>query len=72
MKNIIKKILGYCPCCGRWFQYSTKRRRISIRYADKKARYYVCCKKCFDDLENEYEQRWERAYKEQNRKRFWV
>lgn len=69
MKNVLKKLFGYCPCCGRWFRYSTKHRKISVIYADGKTRYYLCCKKCFQDLEDEFEQKWQKAYKERVRKR---
>lgn len=65
MKNAFRWLFGFCPCCGRWFQYSTKRRRLSAIYADKQARYSICCKECFDDLERHYQDRWEKVHKGQ-------
>ena len=44
MRTFFEWLFGYCPCCGRWFQYSTKRRRQSTSYEDDKSNYIICCK----------------------------
>lgn len=65
MRTFFEWLFGYCPCCGRWFQYSTKRRRQSTSYEDDKSNYIICCKECFFDIEDYWDEQWEELRREQ-------
>ena len=45
--KILHRLLGYCPICGRWFQFSTKQRTPNT----VKDEYIVCCKSCYEKIE---------------------
>lgn len=38
--NIVRRLFGYCPGCGRWFKYP-RRRRQSTQYHDEESNYAV-------------------------------
>ena len=59
--KIIKKILGCCPRCGRWFKYP-KRRRQSTQYEDEESNYVTCCAECFEEIEEYWAERWAEYY----------
>lgn len=63
--NVLYKLLGYCPYCGRLFQFTTKRRRQSTAYVEDEKNYIICCQKCFDNIEEHWDEMWRELYKEQ-------
>lgn len=57
---LLKKIIGYCPHCRRYFKYP-KKRRINTCYEDGEKNYTYECKDCykrtleyFDDMWSDY------------------
>lgn len=62
MLSIIKRIFGYCPCCGRWFRAKVKRRRQSTAYIDEESNYVTCCQECFDEIEIHWGEMWDDFY----------
>ncbi len=47
--EFIKKLLGYCPKCRRWFKDPKCHRRIFYEYGEDK--YVTCCFECFKKIE---------------------
>lgn len=63
--KILHRLLGYCPICGRWFQFSTKKRKQNTAYVEDEKNYIVCCKSCFEDVEAYWDERWKELYEDQ-------
>ena len=62
--SIFKRILGYCPCCRRWFQYNVKKRRQNTQYVEDSKNYITCCKKCFNEMEMYWDNIWNEFYED--------
>jgi len=58
MKRLLRKMLGYCGNCRRYFVYP-KRRRMSTAYVDKESNYCEVCLDCYEDIEEYWKERWE-------------
>ena len=59
--GVIKRLLGYCPCCERYFRWPVTTKRRNTQYVEESANYLTACKEChklddeyFDDLWNQY------------------
>ena len=59
---ILRRLLGYCPYCEKFFDYSQKRRRLNTAYADEKLNYVVCCEAQYREIFDYYEERWRDYY----------
>ncbi len=47
-----KKLLGYCPCCGKYFKYGIRTVRRITSYAEESNNWLTSCKKCrMEDFE---------------------
>ena len=60
-RNIFQKLLGFCPCCERYFKYLVKTERRHTQYCEEASNWLTACKECheeddayFDDLWNQY------------------
>ena len=59
--NIVRRLFGYCPGCGRWFKYP-RRRRQSTQYHDEESNYVTCCSDCFEEVEEYWAELWDEYY----------
>lgn len=59
--NIVRRLFGYCPGCGRWFKYP-RRRRQSTQYYDEESNYVTCCSDCFEEVEEHWAELWDEYY----------
>ena len=60
-RNIFQRLLGYCPCCERYFRWPVTTSRRNTQYVEEASNYLTACKEChaeddayFDDLWNQY------------------
>lgn len=53
-----KALLGYCPCCGRYFRWRITVERRLTQYYDNKQNYMTACKECHDEDNAYYEELW--------------
>ena len=60
-RTFLKKLLGYCPCCERYFRYSVKTKRRNTAYCEEASNWLTACSNChrddyeyFADLWNQY------------------
>lgn len=56
-----KWLLGYCPCCDRYFRWPVMTARRHTQYCDESNNYMTSCRECheednayFDELWREY------------------
>lgn len=56
-RHWLQKFLGYCPCCGRWFQDVTSQRRLT-EYENEESNYLMACKECHEEDDAYWEERW--------------
>lgn len=59
--KLIKKILGYCPYCQRYFVYPRTRRQITA-YADDSKNFEHSCRRCFEDNKEYWLDIWDSKY----------
>lgn len=59
--KFIKRILGYCDGCGRWFKYP-KRYKMNTGYVDEESNYEYCCIECHEEHEEYWQERWDEYY----------
>lgn len=59
--NIVRRLFGYFPGCGRWFKYP-RRRRQSTQYHDEESNYVTCCSDCFEEVEEHWAELWDEYY----------
>ncbi len=59
MKDILKRIFGHCPECGRWFTFPRYRREITL-YEHDNDNFLYSCKRCY----KERDEKWEGLFKE--------
>jgi len=58
---MFKKILGFCNYCNLWFVYP-KTRRTNTAYVEENSNYVYCCRLCYIEICDYYEERWEEYY----------
>ena len=61
-RNILKKLLGYCPCCERYFKYNIKTQRRNTAYCDESQNWLTACKACHIEDEAYFADLWEQYY----------
>ena len=54
-----KWLLGYCPCCERYFRWPITTERRLTEYCDSKSNYMTACKECHYEDDTYYAERWE-------------
>ena len=53
-----KWLLGYCPCCDRYFQWPVTTQRRLTQYCDEKQNYMTACKRCHHEDYDYYAELW--------------
>ena len=60
-RSLIKKMLGYCPCCEQWFKWPVTTERRHTQYCEESNNYLTACPDCqyeddayFDELWKDY------------------
>ena len=60
-RSLWKVLLGYCPCCGRYFRWPVTTTRRHTQYCEESNNYMTSCRECheednayFDELWREY------------------
>ena len=53
-----KVLLGYCPCCGRYFRWRITTKRRLTQYCDEKQNYMTACVECHQDDYDYYDELW--------------
>lgn len=53
-----KWLLGYCPCCRRYFRWPVTTERRLTQYCDEKQNYMTACKECHQDDYDYYSELW--------------
>lgn len=59
--KFVRKILGYCPQCKRWFVYP-KRRRMDTAYVDEESNYCYVCAACYVSIQEYWDEQWRNYY----------
>ncbi len=53
-----KLLLGYCPCCGRYFRWRVTTERRHTEYHELKANYLTACKECHEEDDAYFDELW--------------
>ena len=61
-RNLIEKLLGYCPCCEKYFRFSTKTKRRSSAYVEEADNWLTACKECQDMDDAYFADLWDQYY----------
>ena len=61
MKDVFKKLLGYCEHCNSYFKYP-KRYRMNTNYEDEESNYTILCKDCEAECDTYWEEQWRDVY----------
>lgn len=61
-RTIFEKLLGYCPCCERYFRRSIKTTRRNTAYVNEPDNWLTACKKCHIEDEAYFDDLWEQYY----------
>jgi hypothetical protein len=57
-----KQLLGYCPCCGRYFRWPVTTERRCTEYSEPKNNYLTACKECHREDDDYYNDLWKEYY----------
>lgn len=57
-----KWLLGYCPCCGRYFKWSITTEPRNTAYCEEANNYMTACKDCHKDDYEYYAELWKDYY----------
>ena len=57
-----QRLLGYCPCCGRYFRYPITTERTLTAYVDDSENWLTACKECHRDAYEYYSELWDWYY----------
>lgn len=58
----VKKLLGYCPWCCRYFKYGIKFHRRGSQYIDERNNWMTGCKECRDNDDEYFADLWEQFH----------
>ena len=61
-RNIFKKLLGYCPCCERYFRYNIKTHRRNTAYCEESKNWLTACKECIEEDRYYFAELWNDYY----------
>lgn len=59
---IWKKLLGFCPCCGRYFRYPVTTARRNTAYVEEPNNWLTACNECHEEDYCYYEELWADYY----------
>lgn len=57
-----KWLLGYCPCCDRYFKWPVTTERRRTQYNDPKSNYMTACSECHEEDDTYYDELWKDYY----------
>lgn len=60
-RNIIQKLFGFCPQCGRWFRRVITYRKSADFLEDAKY-IFTCCWQCKERNDDYWQDMWEQDY----------
>ncbi len=66
MKNRIIKLfrtlLGYCPCCEKYFRWPVTTQRRNTQYVEESANWLTACKECHEEDDAYFDDMWAQYY----------
>ena len=60
--GFFKWLLGYCPCCGRFFRWPIKTMRRHTQYCDEASNWLTACKDCHYEDDSYFDDLWAQYY----------
>lgn len=60
-RNIIQRLFGFCPCCGRWFRKVITYRQDTA-YVDDAMNFFTGCYECKECNDDYWQDMWEQVY----------
>ena len=60
--GLIKKLLGYCPCCERYFRWPVTTQRRNTQYIEESANWLTACKACHEEDDAYFADLWDQYY----------
>ena len=61
-RSLIKTLLGYCPCCERYFRYGITTQRRNTAYVEEADNWLTSCKECHDEDDSYFADLWDQYY----------
>lgn len=61
-RTIFEKLLGYCPCCERYFRWPVKTRRRATQYVNEADNWLTACNSCQEEDDVYFNDLWEQYY----------
>ena len=61
-RNIFQKLLGYCPCCERYFRWRITTQRRNTQYVEESANWLTACKDCHNEDDAYFDDLWQSYY----------
>lgn len=61
-RTVFEKLLGWCPCCGKYFKWPVKTMRRATRYVNEADNWLTACKKCQDEDDAYFADLWNQYY----------
>ena len=61
-RSLIKKLLGFCPCCERYFRYSITTQRRNTAYVEEADNWLTSCKECHNEDDAYFADLWDQYY----------
>lgn len=53
-----KRLIGYCPCCNRYFRWPITTERRLTQYCEESNNYMTACKECHIEDYDYYSELW--------------
>jgi hypothetical protein len=57
-----RRLLGYCPCCGRYFRWPITTQRRNTSYCEESCNFMTACKECHKEDYEYYAELWKDYY----------
>lgn len=61
-RSLLKVLLGYCPCCGRYFRWPITVARRHTQYCEESNNYMTACVECHEEDNAYYDELWRDYY----------
>ena len=61
-RSLWKRLLGYCPCCERYFRYPVKTERRNTAYVKESNNWLTACRECQEEDYAYYAELWADYY----------
>ena len=60
-RNLIQKLLGFCPQCGKYFK-KVRTTRQNTAYVDDTLNFFTGCKSCEEENDAYWAEMWNQCY----------